>query len=84
MLLDDQTLLLPILVAFRQLAISKATGYRLIKSRRLGPVIKIGRRSLIRQSDVEAYISSLLAPERRCSGKYQIFVPNRVLPDDSS
>jgi len=51
--------LIPIRQAFRRLAISNATGYRLIKSGKLGPIKKIGRRSFITASDLELFIASL-------------------------
>jgi excisionase family DNA binding protein len=54
----DLVKIIPIRTAFRQLAISNATGYRLIKRRELWPTIKIGRLIKIEQSAVERFIKS--------------------------
>ena len=57
----DTVKIIPIRTAFRQLAISNSTGYRLVKSGKLGPTFLIGRRRFIQQSDVWAYVERAIA-----------------------
>jgi hypothetical protein len=57
---DEPLALVPLKTAFARLSLSPMAGYRLVHSGQL-PIRKIGRRSYVLSSDLEAYLKGLPA-----------------------